>query len=313
MTAGEAWIAFEATDGSVALVRPDGSGRHVLLGTNDRGQGVPDWSPDGSQIVLERNLGRPPQLWVMSADGTHGRALTQPDGYCVSGTPCPLVPQWPRWSPDGRSVAYISSTGPFTRPTSNAVSVVDVATGEARVLFESSSDALRGLSWSPDSRQLVLGIDTYPSLGTSLADGVRPTSTTIATLDVTSPGAVPVPIPGVPAFAGHPDWSPDGSRIVFRTNPFVNGVRADPGAPSTVESIAPSGGATTTVLMSAPGQQMLDGTSWTPDGSGILYSALDPASGVATLRIVDADGSNDRSATASVTTFGREPRLRPIP
>ncbi|MGB0384379.1 MAG: AAA-like domain-containing protein [Ardenticatenaceae bacterium] len=49
----------------------------------------PDWSPDGSQIIYARWEPQDPQIWIMSADGTNQRRLTNSAGYDTQ----------PVWSP----------------------------------------------------------------------------------------------------------------------------------------------------------------------------------------------------------------------
>jgi TolB protein len=60
----------------------------------------PDFSPDGSRMVYSSYLGRSwHQIWTMSANGSDAFPLTYGD-YDVTNL---------RWSPDGKTVAYISN------------------------------------------------------------------------------------------------------------------------------------------------------------------------------------------------------------
>src|SRR5579871_6006749 len=67
----------------------------------------PQISPDGKQIVYTRgwidkiNDKRASSLWIMNADGSHNRKLT--DGSN------------PRWSPDGTRIAFIRDGEPRRR------------------------------------------------------------------------------------------------------------------------------------------------------------------------------------------------------
>src|SRR5216117_2639672 len=62
----------------------------------------PDWSPDGTRVVYSSYLGRQwNQLWLMTADGGDVFPLTYGEFDATA----------PRWSRDGRHVAYISNEG----------------------------------------------------------------------------------------------------------------------------------------------------------------------------------------------------------
>ena len=65
------------------------------------GEGPPRWSPDGKHIVWMRKFPeRGHDLWVMDADGTNAKPLTD------NGT---IDDAYPSWSPDGQSIAFDSN------------------------------------------------------------------------------------------------------------------------------------------------------------------------------------------------------------
>jgi TolB protein len=77
---------------------------HPPMGTEDR---TPDWSPDGTRLVFLSNREGPFQLWVVSADGSAPRRLSE--------QAIPMDGDWwvnarvaPRWSADGRTIAYLA-------------------------------------------------------------------------------------------------------------------------------------------------------------------------------------------------------------
>lgn len=86
-------IAF-AADGNIDVMRADGSQRRVLAdrqGTED----WPSWSPDGDHILLTSTGPGPARLAQIRADG-------------ADFTPLPQLGFEAAWSPDGRSLAFVS-------------------------------------------------------------------------------------------------------------------------------------------------------------------------------------------------------------
>ncbi|HEV7366084.1 MAG TPA: CehA/McbA family metallohydrolase [Gemmatimonadales bacterium] len=75
----------------------------------------PDWSRDGKRVVYSSYLGRQwHQLWLMTANGGDPFQLTYGEGDATA----------PRWSPEGRRIAYITNDRGNT-----GLSVVDVPGG----------------------------------------------------------------------------------------------------------------------------------------------------------------------------------------
>lgn len=86
-------------DPEIYLVSVDGTGL-IQLTDNSAADGEPDVSPDGSRIVFASDRDGTPSVYVMAADGTDVQKLTTgPRGFT------------PAWSPDGRTVVYITEPG----------------------------------------------------------------------------------------------------------------------------------------------------------------------------------------------------------
>lgn len=103
-------IVFQSTrDGSkfdLYVMNADGSGVRRLTATPERREDAPSWSPDGTLILFAAGADHMPRdIYVVDADGGNERRLTR------RGRPV----WYPRWSPDGKQIAFFEF--PFPRAT----------------------------------------------------------------------------------------------------------------------------------------------------------------------------------------------------
>ena len=114
--------------------------------------GEPQASPDGRRVVFTRrtydwdtNATRI-NLWVVGLDGTGLRALTTAAARDTG----------PQWSPDGKSIAFVS-----TRGGSSQIWTIDPAGGEPAPLGKFPVD-VGNLRFSPDGKWLAFTAEVYP-------------------------------------------------------------------------------------------------------------------------------------------------------
>jgi dipeptidyl aminopeptidase/acylaminoacyl peptidase len=112
----------------------------------------PQVSPDGRQLAFTitdpdktANKSRT-QIYLVAIDGGEPRQLTSGDQSSES----------PRWSPDGKRLAYISDSQIWT---------IDVASGEKKKITSVATGADVPL-WSPDGKWIAFTSDVYPECTT---------------------------------------------------------------------------------------------------------------------------------------------------
>jgi Tol biopolymer transport system component len=83
---------------SIWTVAADGSDPQQLTPLAAYHDWSPNWSPDGTQIAFDSDRGGDWDIWVMNADGSNSRDLTDH----------PAEDRSPVWSPNGRRIAFSS-------------------------------------------------------------------------------------------------------------------------------------------------------------------------------------------------------------
>jgi WD40-like Beta Propeller Repeat len=179
------------------------------------GENFLGFSPDSRQLVFSDPSG----LMALSVDGGTPAPLAQ------SGLPgALLVPDdalQVQWSPNGRWVSYVEAYGPYGArqklevvPTTGAATPDELATCTTDYIFPFAD--LR-FSWSHTSK--LLAYACTPTTRQAQFMTVRPDGTHATNLlkgrTLTYDDAGPN--------AGGPQWSPDGSRLVFQASNYKRG------------------------------------------------------------------------------------------
>lgn len=116
-------------------------------------EGSPVWSPDSKQIAFVSNRSADPEknensdIWIMDA---------RKDAKAVQLTTWTGSDVNPRWSPDGKSIAYVRSTSPETYMMydQNILAVVSTTGGEPRLLTKALDRPVGGAIWDKDGASL---------------------------------------------------------------------------------------------------------------------------------------------------------------
>ena len=129
------WIIFTNNGNGLWVMKPDGSNAHALTNKDDID---PSWSPDGSMISFASSRAGARQLFVMNADGSDIRQVTDLNNMGGRNT----------WSPDGTKLAF------YRGPKGDRNIYVINMDGTGLVKLTDGGDNL-GPSWSPDGNWIA--------------------------------------------------------------------------------------------------------------------------------------------------------------
>jgi TolB protein len=186
----------------VFLMKPDGSGVKKL--TDSKGvSGDAAWSPNGKLIAFDSDRGNRngfSALYVMNATRHKIKRITKPAR--------PLSDYEPRFSPDGTHLVFARARG----TAGNAPAALFTVRLNGSNLRRLTPFTLHvgGSDWSPNGKQIVF--EAYPS---------GPYGDIYL---VDAAGGTPVNLTDDTTGQADPVWSPDGQKILFLDNGFVNGV-----------------------------------------------------------------------------------------
>lgn len=260
------------------LVKADGSHLHELApGQPELGKGPAAWSPDGRHIAFESSCNAesrclpsaPVLIYETDINGTPPQLISTD---CV-GTGAPCDDHFPAYSPDGTRLAFVR----LTHGPSGVIGIRDLATGKV-TLLESTRPGpptaeLGAPAWSPDGTQLVYYQVTKDA-------GRQPSGSSVMYIvNTDGTGLHALKTPGLAA--GDPDWSPDGSLIVFSTEPIHEWNDVGAADNPDVYVVHTDG----TGLKQLTFDSGSGAPSWTSDGKILYFSK-------AGLWLMDADGTN---------------------
>lgn len=168
---GERIVFTTSRDGFQELytVRPDGTDLKRLTQNTNQNDLLARYSPDGRYIAYATNYSigdGSGEIWVMNADGTDQRRLTNNN----------LDDLQPIWSPNGRYIVFTTKTA----ATSYDLSVYDFRTETLRQITASPTADANPV-WSPDSEWIAFVSYTTDGQQSQISL-VRPDSTALRPL-----------------------------------------------------------------------------------------------------------------------------------
>ncbi len=273
-------------DSAVMIVGADGSGLRVVVdanpGLNFRDGFYADVSPDGSSIVytscqytseiseyrtregvIERDYYHY-EIGTVAIDGTQVRRLTENEN----------IDHYPTWSPDGRRIAYFSSSS-----DPSPLLVLQVMSRDGSHIrevgwwhleqAEGVPDDVDGVDfsslvpvWSPDGEHVALVVVEYSE---EKYDRGEDHGRAVYAIEVDG-----TEIDRVSEIVSTASWSPDGSRLAFaelrREGVFLVTVASDGSESIEVAKITLGGDRFANRYGS-----WIDNLSWSPDGAHIMF------------------------------------------
>lgn len=292
-----AWGLDDEGGSDIYVMNPDGTGL-VNLTNNEVWESAPAWSPDGSRIVFVREVFTESEsspverVYLMDADGANVMHLTEGAD--------------PSWSPRGDRILFERDTGPCKSPCMRSggtgtnridIFVINVdGTGETNLTNAPSWDS--SPAWSPDESRIVFASNRHESPD-SCDDETRLEDCNLEIWTMNLDGSNPVRLTYEPGIDALPDWSPDGTRIVFHTARDGN---------------LPTGEGWEVYVMNADGTNQTNLTNrpsldihpnWSPDGTRIVFISTRDDEHDRDIYLIDPDGTNLTRLTTSQN--GRDP------
>ena len=312
----------EGQDYEIAVSAIDATDTERLTENGDF-DNYPVWSPGGDLIafISDRPVDRPDpfdafsvnSLYVMTTDGSEVRLVAPLSG----NSSLRLGPHPPKWSPDGRSIAFVAFDVSDDSGFPAVYTVGTDGSGLTRI-----AEAASEPSWSPDGQRIALVVpDGYyeADLYTFASDGSDPVRVASASPAIRSQDqhSGHASLAARQPWIGGLSWSPDGGMILLESlgaRASVEDSHIDYYLPIHFGEVYP------------PGAELYSysvplAAAWSPDGSRIAMRAFtadapegwrDPPDGNVVLYTIARDGTRPRLLVRSVDAADGGSRLTAV-
>jgi Tol biopolymer transport system component len=232
----------------------------------------PVWSPDGTKIAFISNRDYLFALYVMNADGSNARLVT--DKVIDAGEPA--------WSPDGGKLAFsggVRGSIGLTIPSVNIYVVNVDGSGLTQLTRDAGMNA--SPAWSPDGKQIAFS---------SSRDSLPQSKIWLMNADGSNQRILPNPQDNG-FVGGQPVWSPEGTKILF------TGYRICRGSSTSGIYMVNADGSNSRLVTNDPKTcGRYASPKWSPDGTRILAGFAPERDGILEpipeIIIMNVDGSN---------------------
>lgn len=253
------YLTPDRSAAAIFSVAPDGSAeRQVTRPPDGATDGAAGWSPSGDRFAFTR-CRIVCALWTARPDGSAPHALSR---ACDKPPPRCDERSEPSFSPDGRRIAFGRAWGRI-RDDIETIQYADIYTssatgGDLRRLthFPAYSGDANGAAWSPDGKRLVFNRTT---------SSISKPPNRHAVFVINADGSALRRLTPWRLNGGDgPDWSPDGSRILFRA------IAAEEGPSGDLYTVNPDGTNLTRLTRQSDKGGVLS-ASFSPDGKWVAF------------------------------------------